>query len=410
MIKVLLVVLATLALGHSAKVRYDNFQVYRIFPQNEEQLKALRELEEHPDYNLWTDATYVNRSVDVMVAPHLQHQFQNFLRDFNYRVWIQDVQKLIDAEEEQSRRATRALSFTSYNDLETVHNWMRNLAETYPEVTLVEGGRSYENRPILGVKVSFKPGNKIVFLEGGIHAREWIAPATVTYILNELLTSTDPNVRRLAESRDWYVFPLVNPDGYVYSRVKDRMWRKTTKPYGNGCYGADPNRNWGYHWMEGGASSNPCLDTFAGSSAFSEIETKSLSQFITSISGDLEAYIAFHSFSQYLLIPFGHRGLEVPENNGELHRIGYIARNAIYNRYGTQYVVGNIPQVIYVASGGSGDWVLGTLKNVKVAYTFELRDQGQWGFLLPADQIIPTGEETLDGLVAMFNELDRKQK
>lgn len=53
----------------------------------------------------------------------------------------------------------------------------------------------------------------------GIHAREWIAPATVTYILNELLTSTDPSVRDIAESYDWYVFPSVNPDGYEYTHT-----------------------------------------------------------------------------------------------------------------------------------------------------------------------------------------------
>jgi len=39
-----------------------------------------------------------------------------------------------------------------------------------------------------------------------------------------------------------------------------------------------------------------------------------------------------------------------------------------------------------------------------MAYTYELRDRGQNGFLLPAREIIPTGEETMDSLVAMFKE------
>ncbi|KAF5299717.1 hypothetical protein FQA39_LY11512 [Lamprigera yunnana] len=408
--KALLVLFATLALGHSTKVRYDNFEVYRIYPQNEEQLNALREIEGHPSYSLWNDITHINKNVDVMVAPHLRNQFRDFLCGFNYRVWIQDVQKLIDAEEGPSEKATRDLNFRQYNDLDTIYDWMRNLAETYPEVTLVEGGRSYENRPILGVKVSFKPGNKIVFLEGGIHAREWIAPATVTYILDQLLTSTDPAVRSLAESRDWYVFPLVNPDGYEFSRIEDRLWRKTRKPYTKLCFGADANRNWGYHWNDGGSTTFICADTFAGKEAFSEIETKTLSEYITTIADDLEAYIGFHSYSQFLLIPFGHKGLEVPANNKELHHLGNVAKDAIAKRYGTEYVVGNVPEVIYVASGGSFDWVLGTFRHVKLAYTFELRDQGQSGFLLPPSQIIPTGEETLDGLVALFKEYDASNK
>lgn len=42
-------------------------------------------------------------------------------------------------------------------------------------LTLVEGGQSYESRKIMGVKLSYSPKNenKGVFLEGGIHAREW---------------------------------------------------------------------------------------------------------------------------------------------------------------------------------------------------------------------------------------------
>lgn len=49
------------------------------------------------------------------------------------------------------------------------------------------------------------------------------------------------------------------------------------------------------------------------------------------------------------------------------------------------------------------DWVKGTYGK-PITYTYELRDQGQYGFLLPPNQIIPTGEETMDSLVAMFKE------
>lgn len=44
-----------------------------------------------------------------------------------------------------------------------------------------------------------------------------IAGAVSTYILNEILTSTDPAFRRFAERYDWYVFPVFNPDGYAFS-------------------------------------------------------------------------------------------------------------------------------------------------------------------------------------------------
>ena len=70
---------------------------------------------------------------------------------------------------------------------------------------------------IKGVKLSFGANKPGIFIEGGIHAREWISPATVTYLINEFLTSKNSLVRKLAESYDWYIVPTFNPDGYAYT-------------------------------------------------------------------------------------------------------------------------------------------------------------------------------------------------
>lgn len=37
-----------------------------------------------------------------------------------------------------------------------------------------------------------------------------------------------------------------------------------------------------------------------------------------------------------------------------------------------------------------------------VFFLLELRDRGQFGMALPADQIIPTAEETFDSIIAMI--------
>lgn len=55
-----------------------------------------------------------------------------------------------------------------------------------------------------------------------------------------------------------------------------------------------------------------------------------------------------------------------------------------------------------VASGSSADWTYGAAK-VKYSYGVELRDTGKYGFLLPPDQIIPSGKETLEALIALAN-------
>lgn len=109
------------------------------------------------------------------------------------------------------------MSWNSYHSLEDIYSWLDNLAKTNPLVTLINVGSTYEGRQIKGVKVSFNPGKRSVFIEGGIHAREWITPATVTYLINELLTSKDKSFRSIADSFDWYLFPVTNPDGYAFT-------------------------------------------------------------------------------------------------------------------------------------------------------------------------------------------------
>ena len=51
--------------------------------------------------------------------------------------------------------------------------------------------------------------------------------------------------------------------------------------------------------------------------------------------------------------------------------------------------------ILDTASGIANDWVY-AVANVKYSYTIELRDNGTFGFLLPEDQIIPSGEETFE--------------
>ena len=63
---------------------------------------------------------------------------------------------------------------------------MISMQQTYPQlVTIVNVTQSYENRSIYAIKISVpneRPNKKALWFDGGIHAREWIAPATVIYI------------------------------------------------------------------------------------------------------------------------------------------------------------------------------------------------------------------------------------
>ncbi|XP_055907038.1 zinc carboxypeptidase A 1-like [Eupeodes corollae] len=397
-----------LALAFGERTRYDNYRLYTVTPSNLEQLKILQEIEGKSDSVIFLQGPYVlGKAVQIVVAPHKAHDIIDGLRrnELDVQLIEKNLQTILDEEDiglSSSRRS--GYDWTAYHTLEETYNWLESLEKAHPDqVELIVGGKTYENREIRGVKISYKPGNKGIFIEGGIHAREWISPATVTYLINELLTSEDPAIRNIAENNDWYIFPHVNPDGYAYTWTNDRLWRKTRKPHGS-CRGADPNRNWDISWNSVGASSSPCSETYAGPSPASEIEIESLSSYIESLAGKIQLYLSFHAYSQYLLYPFGHTS-ELPENSEDFEAVYDATVSAIKKRHGTKYTGGNIYDAIYPASGSSIDWVYSKV-GTKLTFSYELRPSAlsiRYGFQLPASQIIATGEETMDSIVAMVN-------
>jgi hypothetical protein len=61
------------------------------------------------------------------------------------------------------------------------------------------------------------------------------------------------------------------------------------------------------------------------------------------------------------------------------------------------------------AAGGSIDWVRGTFETW-LPYVWELRDRGNFGFLLPANQIIDTSEEALKSVVVVLQHAKNRLK
>ena len=87
-----------------------------------------------------------------------------------------------------------------------IYAWLDQLTIKAPQVVHISSlGRSSENRDIKLVKVStggYKRKPRI-YIDGGIHAREWIAPATVTYIMNRILSVRGGRDLDLLTDIDW---------------------------------------------------------------------------------------------------------------------------------------------------------------------------------------------------------------
>jgi murein tripeptide amidase MpaA len=77
-------------------------------------------------------------------------------------------------------------------------------------------GKSFQNRDIVGVKISNGgEGKPALFIDAGIHAREWIAPTTALYAIKQLVENKTNSY--IFEHIDIYVVPCLNPDGYEFT-------------------------------------------------------------------------------------------------------------------------------------------------------------------------------------------------
>lgn len=194
-----------------------------------------------------------------------------------------------------------------------------------------------------------------MWIDGGIHAREWISPAAVTYVVNQLIEDWE-NQPSYIQNIDWYVLPLANPDGYEYSHTNDRLWRKSRGGVGRGrCAGVDLNRNFGYKWGLQGASDRPCSEIFAGVRAFSEPETMAQKNFMATSAANFDGFLTFHSYGQYILYPWGY-GTVVPPDYKDLDRVGKDAANVreMNRRCGGTHFGSNLAFVFQKMKGISG--------------------------------------------------------
>ncbi|XP_064090694.1 carboxypeptidase B-like [Macrobrachium nipponense] len=301
-----------------------------------------------------------------------------------------DYEGELDLEErEEGKDLPRtSVTFSSYMSFSQVSSYLESLQGKYPnKVRVDEVGRSVENRPIYRVRITNNVGSnaekKVVFIDGGIHAREWASPPAALYIIKKLIAN-----KKLTRKIEWQIIPMLNPDGYVYTWNQDRLWRKNRSP-SSVCVGVDLNRNFGYQWGGLGTSSNPCSNIYKGSSAFSEPESRALRDAMLPLDGRVQAYITFHAYGQYILYPWGYSTDVTHPLTASMNRAGKAMAKQIERKNQATYDVGNSAEAFYPAAGASDDWASYAL-NVPYVYTIELRDTGSYGFTLPASQILST--------------------
>ncbi|CAM4510930.1 unnamed protein product [Lepidochelys kempii] len=410
--KGLLLFAALLAAAFSKETFVGN-QVLRIFVANEADVEKVKELEELQELQLdfWRGPGGQDVPTDVRVPFASLQAVKIFLESsgIRYSILIDDLQMLVDEEQTQMIRqhfmpqSVETFNYASYHTLDEIYNFMDLLVAANPNlVSKIQIGNSYEGRPLYVLKFS-TGGTKrpAIWIDTGIHSREWVTQASGVWFAKKIVDSygKDPSLTSILDNLDIFLEIVTNPDGFAFTHTKNRMWRKTRSiNSGSACIGVDPNRNWDAGFGGSGASSNPCSETYRGPYANSEREVKAIVDFVKS-HGNIKTFISIHSYSQLLLYPYGYTKTRAPDYQ-ELDNIAKAAVAALSSLYDTQYRYGSIITTIYQASGGTIDWTYN--QGIKYSFTFELRDRGRYGFLLPASQIIPTAEETWLALMTIM--------
>lgn len=203
---------------------YHSFKLYEVTP-SKPQIVELLNWEYQTGVDFWTKPV-AGRASKIMLSPDVQEPFLNFLvrNQIEHKLSVDNVQSILHQEKEKrqhSRKKRSALSsgpnfdlFWSYEEMET---FSIQLERQHPNLVKRDViGKTIEGRDIFGMRVSSSSshfGEKpIIFIDSGVHAREWVGPASTLYLLNQLVTNATVSAE-LLEKVDWVFVNNANPDG-----------------------------------------------------------------------------------------------------------------------------------------------------------------------------------------------------
>eukprot|EP00172_Hildenbrandia_rubra_P000679 Plantae.Rhodophyta-Hildenbrandia_rubra.ctg13721.p1 GENE.Plantae.Rhodophyta-Hildenbrandia_rubra.ctg13721~~Plantae.Rhodophyta-Hildenbrandia_rubra.ctg13721.p1 ORF type:complete len:499 (-),score=102.92 Plantae.Rhodophyta-Hildenbrandia_rubra.ctg13721:513-2009(-) len=310
------------------------------------------------------------------------------------------------------------------------------------EMDVVSIGKTYEGRNIMAARINTggksdkEKRKKRVLVTGTLHAREWIAGMTGMYVVERLCGKEEEKDKKiegddgrrirnvdLRDDVEVVVVPVVNPDGFEYSRIDDttRYWRKNRRPTKGDFVGVDLNRNWEYgfgKFGEKGSSSNPSHEQYRGEKAFSENETIALRDFVENEDdfGPVVTHVDLHSYGALILRGlFWQRRDDAidPAVRKSADRVGRAMRVAMRYTEGTNYKYGPGYEELYQATGVMTDWLY---KKGVVSLTVELRpnfrNAGRENsrFHLPEEQILPTAKEFFEGFKVLVKQAQDPDK
>lgn len=296
-----------------------------------------------------------------------------------------DVDKLMD-EFKTHLLKEKPAELPEYHTYEQVGAELADLAERFPNLCeRVSLGQTFEGREVWALRISKNANTENssdrtgIVITGCHHAREWMSMEAPLHVAHQLVEGyeTDEAMRNRVDNSEIWVVPLVNPDGYEYSRTTDNWWRKNRRPasnihcgpdHGRMGMGVDLNRNYhdgipGHGWVYRDAGDDPCStrddgratsdnpdsDTYRGPYGASEMEVRHLLDLELG-RGNVKGILDHHGYGQMILYPWGNKHDQV-ENVQAYREVGQAMNDALQDE--TYRLMQSIE--LYPTTGGSHD-------------------------------------------------------
>ncbi len=251
---------------------------------------------------------------------------------------------------------------------------------------------THENRPIYWLKISDNPNvdeaEPEVLYDAVHHAREPNSMSQLLFYMWYLLENydTDPEIKYLVDNTEMYFVPCVNPDGYIYNENTNPNgggnWRKNRRDNGDGTFGVDLNRNYGYQWGfdNTGSSPNTNSATYRGTAPFSEPETQMMRDFC--VAHNFKIALNYHTYGNLLIYPWGWiDGASVDHATFATFGPYMTGENDFLTGFATQTVG-------YTVNGVSDDWMYGEQDTKEKIYSMTPEvGPSSWGFWPPSTAI-----------------------
>lgn len=244
-------------------------------------------------------------------------------------------------------------------------------------------GKSGEGKAIKAFEFGNPNRGKHVFIIGGLKGCDWVGPLAIVHTAVALI-GRKKSTAHLLDAVQFHVMPLVNVDGYHYSRRKSpsnaRHWCDNRRISGGG-HGVNLERNFGEDgitWGFGkkGKDGRKDKNGFQGLSGFSEPEVKAVKSYI-------DHYMTGHGRVAVLHVrccsgtilppqPTGERIKDSTATNTILQGANVLSANLRASGEGNEYTIIKRPDAFSIDNTGQlVDWTFS--EGVDHSYALEIK-------------------------------------